>query len=90
MIYFDKITENQSDIFLIHNSQKIGTLDLIGNTWYIIEVNYVPHEIHVKYKRFVKGMIISAYKSDALKKEKTKRRMERLKEHPYNSYKIIE
>tara|TARA_R110000803_G_scaffold106557_4_gene174644 strand:+ start:315 stop:581 length:267 start_codon:yes stop_codon:yes gene_type:complete len=72
MIYFEKITQLESDI--ISNGKKIGTLDLVPNSYYLVEIDYVPFQIPVKDKRLVKGIIERVYKS-GLKYEARKRRL---------------
>ena len=72
MINFNKITELESDI--ISNGKKVGTLDLVPNSYYLVEIDYVPFQIPVKDKRLVKGIIERVYKS-GLKYEARKGRL---------------
>ena len=72
MIYFNKITDYQSEI--ISNGKIIGTLELLANKYYIIEIDYFSFPIPVKDKRLIKGIIERVYKS-GLKYEARKRRL---------------
>ena len=72
MIYFNKITDYQSDI--LGNGKKIGTLELLANKYYIIEIDYFSFPIPVKDKRLIYGIIERVYKS-GLKYEARKRRL---------------
>tara|TARA_R110001599_G_scaffold202828_1_gene399698 strand:- start:427 stop:693 length:267 start_codon:yes stop_codon:yes gene_type:complete len=72
MIYFEKITDYQSDI--LGNGKKIGTLELLANKYYIIEIDYFSFPIPVKDKRLIHGIIERVYKS-GLKYEARKRRL---------------
>lgn len=72
MIHFNKITELESDI--ISNGEKVGTLDLVPNSYYLVEIDYVPFQIPVKDKRLVKGIIEKVY-NNSLKYEARKRRL---------------
>lgn len=72
MIYFNKITELESDI--ISNGKKVGTLDLVPNSYYLVEIDYVPFQIPVKDKRLVKGIIEKVY-NNSLKYEARKRKL---------------
>ena len=72
MIYFEKITDYQSDI--LGNGKKIGTLELLANKYYIIEIDYFSFPVPVKDKRLIHGIIERVYKS-GLKYEARKRRL---------------
>jgi len=72
MIHFNKITDYQSDI--LGNGKKIGTLELLANKYYIIEIDYFSFPIPVKDKRLIHGIIERVYKS-GLKYEARKRRL---------------
>ena len=82
MINFNKITELESDI--ISNGKKVGTLDLVPNSYYLVEIDYVPFQIPVKDKRLVKGIIERVYnnnlKYEARKRALTKSFIERSKQ----------
>ena len=82
MIHFNKITELESDI--ISNGKKVGTLDLVTNSYYLVEIDYVPFQIPVKDKRLVKGIIERVYnnilKYEARKRSLTKSFIERSKQ----------
>ena len=72
MINFNKITDYQSDI--LGNGKKIGTLELLANKYYIIEIDYFSFPIPVKDKRLIHGIIERVYKS-GLKYEARKRKL---------------
>ena len=72
MLHFNKITDYQSDI--LGNGKKIGTLELLANKYYIIEIDYFSFPIPVKDKRLIHGIIERVYKS-GLKYEARKRRL---------------
>ena len=72
MIYFNKITDYQSEI--ITNGKIIGMLELFANKYYIIEIDYFSFPIPVKDKRLIHGIIERVYKS-GLKYEARKRRL---------------
>ena len=72
MIHFNKITDYQSDI--LGNGKKIGTLELLANKYYIIEIDYFSFPVPVKDKRLIHGIIERVYKS-GLKYEARKRRL---------------
>ena len=72
MIHFNKITDYQSDI--LGNGKKIGTLELLANKYYVIEIDYFSFPVPVKDKRLIHGIIERVYKS-GLKYEARKRRL---------------
>ena len=72
MIHFNKITDYQSDI--LGNGKKIGTLELLANKYYIIEIDYFSFPVPVKDKRLIHGIIERVYKS-GLKYEARKRKL---------------
>ena len=72
MIYFNKITDYQSEI--ITNGKIIGMLELFANKYYIIEIDYFSFPIPIKDKRLIHGIIERVYKS-GLKYEARKRRL---------------
>ena len=82
MIHFNKITDYQSDI--LGNGKKIGTLELLANKYYIIEIDYFSFPIPVKDKRLIHGIIERVYKSglkyEARKRKLTQRFIEKSKE----------
>jgi hypothetical protein len=86
MIHFKQITKYQSNI--LSNGQQIGTLELLANKYYLIEIDYIPFHLPVKYKRLVKGIIKRVHASNESRKYKEVKRMVNFK--PYNEYKTLE
>jgi hypothetical protein len=86
MIHFKQITKYQSNI--LSNGQQIGTLELLANTIYLIEIDYFEFQLPVKDKRLVKGIIKRVHSSNEKRKYKEIKRMVNLK--PYNEYKTLE
>ena len=72
MLHFNKITDYQSEIII--NGKIIGTLELLANKYYIIEIDYFSFPVPVKDKRLIHGIIERVYKS-GLKYEARKRRL---------------
>ena len=86
MIHFKQITKYQSNI--LSNGQQIGTLELLANTIYLIEIDYFEFQLPVKEKRFVKGIIERVHARNEKRKYKEIKRMVNFK--PYNEYKTLE
>jgi hypothetical protein len=86
MIHFKQITKYQSNI--LSNGQQIGTLELLANTTYLIEIDYFEFQLPVKEKRLVKGIIKRVHASNEKRKYKEIKRMVNFK--PYNEYKTLE
>jgi hypothetical protein len=86
MIHFKQITKYQSNI--LSNGQQIGTLELLANTIYLIEIDYFEFQLPVKEKRLVKGIIKRVHARNEKIKYKEIKRMVNFK--PYNEYKIKE
>jgi hypothetical protein len=86
MIHFKQITKYQSNI--LSNGQQIGTLELLANTIYLIEIDYFEFQLPVKEKRLVKGIIKRVHATNEKRKYKEIKRMVNFK--PYNEYKIKE
>tara|TARA_R110002020_G_scaffold59206_2_gene161672 strand:- start:940 stop:1197 length:258 start_codon:yes stop_codon:yes gene_type:complete len=85
MIYFKKITPYQSEIILKHNCRTIGTLERLANAYYLVEVNYHPFELPVKYKKHVRGVVERVYLADIARKKRADK-----PPRPYTDFKIIE
>jgi hypothetical protein len=86
MIHFKQITKYQSNI--LSNGQQIGTLELLANTIYLIEIDYFEFQLPVEEKRLVKGIIKRVHASNESRKYKEIKRMVNFK--PYNEYKTLE
>jgi len=85
-IHFNKITKYQSDI--LSNGSQIGTLELLGNEWYIIEIDYFSFPVSVDKKHLVKGLIERVHAGIEKRKYKEIKRAVNFK--PYNEFKILE
>ena len=83
MIHFNKITKYQSDI--LSNGSQIGTLELLGNEWYIIEIDYFSFPVSVDKKHLVKGLIERVH---AKIRARDIRSLNRMRE--FNEFKILE
>jgi hypothetical protein len=59
MIYFKQITDYQSEI--LSDGSVIGTLELLANEYYIIEIDYFEFPVKIEDKRLVKGIIEKVY-----------------------------
>ena len=86
MIHFQQITKYQSNI--LSNGQQIGTLELLANTIYLIEIDYFEFQLPVEDKRLVKGVIKRVNARNEKRKYKEVKRMVNFK--PYNEYKTLE
>lgn len=86
MIHFEPITDYSSRI--LYNGRMIGTLELLANTIYLIEIDYFEFQIPSKQKCLVKGIIKRVHASNEKRKYKEIKRMVNFK--PYNEYKILE
>jgi hypothetical protein len=86
LIHFKQITKYQSNI--LSNGQQIGTLELLANTIYLIEIDYFEFQLPVEDKRLVKGIIKRVHASNEKRKYKEIKRMVNFK--PYNEYKTLE
>ena len=82
MIHFKQITKYQSNI--LSNGKQIGTLELLANTIYLIEIDYFEFQLPVKEKRLVKGVI---KRVNAKIKAREYRSMKRMKLH--NQFKTL-
>jgi hypothetical protein len=83
MIHFNKITDYQSEI--LNNGETIGTLDLLGNEWYVVEIGYFSFPVEVKNKRLVKGLIERVYAKLRARDIRSLNKM-----RPHNEFKILE
>ena len=86
MIHFEQITKYQSNI--LSNGKQIGTLELLANTIYLIEIDYFEFQLPVEDKRLVKGVIKRVNARNEKRKYKEIKRMVNFK--PYNEYKTLE
>ena len=59
MIYFNKITDYQSEI--LSDGKIIGTLEKLANEYYIIEIDYFEFPVKLENKHLIKGLIEKVY-----------------------------
>jgi hypothetical protein len=59
MIYFNKLTDYQSEI--LSDGKIIGTLEKLANEYYIIEIDYFEFPVKIENKRLIKGLIEKVY-----------------------------
>ena len=85
MIYFQKITEYQSEIRLKFDGRMIGTLEKLANVHYLIEIDYFSFVLPVKQKAIVKGVIENVYKAGKAREFRARKKL-----RPYKDFKILE
>ena len=85
MIYFKKVTPYQGEIRLKRNGRTIGTVEILANAYYLIEVDYFSFEIPVKYKKNVKYIIEHVYKEGIAREYRGRKPL-----RPYKDFKILE
>ena len=78
MIHFKPITDYSSRI--LSNGKTIGTLELLANTYYLIEIDYFEFQLPVKDKRLVKGMIERVYAKGKAREFRSMKRMRNINE----------
>jgi len=83
MIYFNQLTEYQSEI--LADGAIIGTLERLANEWYIIEIDYFSFPVSVDKKHLIHGLIERVYTKI---KARNIRSLNRLR--PHNEFKILE
>ncbi len=83
MIYFNKLTDYQSEI--LSDGAVIGTLEKLANEYYIIEIDYFEFPVKIEDKRLIKGLIEKVY---AKIKARQFRSMKKLR--PHSQFKILE
>jgi len=83
MIHFKKLTDYQSEI--LSNGSVIGTLELLANEYYIIEIDYFEFPVKIEDKRLVKGIIEKVYARIKARDFRGLKRMRR-----FNECKILE
>ncbi len=59
MIYFNKLTDYQSEI--LSDGKIIGTLEKLANEYYIIEIDYFEFPVKIENKHLIKGLIEKVY-----------------------------
>ena len=82
MIYFNKLTDYQSEI--LSDGKIIGTLEKLANEYYIIEIDYFEFPVKLENKNLIKGLIEKVYSKV---RARDFRSMKKLK--PYSHFKTL-
>ena len=83
MIYFNKLTPYQSDI--LSNGKVIGVIERLGETTYLIEINYFAFTMPVEQRKLVKGVIERVYKRNLARESRERKPL-----REYKQFKIKE
>ena len=82
MIYFNKLTDYQSEI--LSDGKIIGTLEKLANEYYIIEIDYFEFPVKLENKNLIKGLIEKVYSKV---RARDFRSMKKLR--PYSQFKTL-
>ncbi len=82
MIYFNKLTDYQSEI--LSDGKVIGTLEKLANEYYIIEIDYFDFPVKIENTHLIKGLIEKVYSKV---RARDFRSMKKLR--PYSQFKTL-
>lgn len=82
MVKFNKISNYQSEIII--NDNVVGVMELVGQQYYEIEIDYFRFSVPVSEKSIIIGMIEKVFKAFRDRERRAKRPL-----RPYSQFKTL-